>query len=515
MKNAIILWVDDEIELLKPHVLFLKEKGYEIVTASNGNDAIREVNNQPFDLIFLDENMPGLSGLETLNSIKLLRPDTPVVMITKSEEEDIMDQAIGSKIADYLIKPVNPNQILLTIKKHTETRRLVTMKTTQDYQVEFSRIGLQINSARTFDDWCEIYRKLVFWELELPAGSEMDDVIRLQKTEANNGFAKFIRQNYTGWFDEHAEEKPLLTPNVLKNAVFPMIDSGSKTILIVIDNLRLDQWQGIYSLIKDYLVLERDELYCSIVPTTTQYARNALFAGLMPLEIGQIYPELWVEEDEEESKNRYEEALLRRQLNRAGKGYRMHYEKVNNLRAGKKLLENIPNLLHNDLIVLVYNFVDLLSHARTEMEVIRELASDEPAYRSLTLSWFQHSYLFDLIRSLAAHPVRFVVTTDHGSVQVTNPVKVVGDRKTTVNLRYKQGRNLNYNPKEVFEIRQPGKIHLPSSGVTSSYIFATGYDFLIYPNNYNQFVGYYRNTFQHGGISLEEMIIPLMTLSPK
>ena len=517
MKKTLILWVDDEIDLLRPHILFLQEKGYEVVTVTNGNDAIGQVSERAFDLIFLDENMPGLSGLETLSRIKTLRPDVPVVMITKSEEENIMDQAIGSKIADYLIKPVNPNQILLSIKKHTQTRELVSQKTTRDYQAEFSNISLRINSARNFDDWCEIYRKLVYWELELEAsaGAEMEEILLFQKNEANREFAKYVSQNYLGWFDEKNAAKPLLSPSVMKNTIFPLLDKGEKVVFIVIDNLRLDQWQVIYQLVKDYLTVLNDELYCSILPTATQFARNALFSGLMPMEIGQLVPDLWISEEEEESKNQYEEELLRRQLSRAGKNAKTFYEKVNNLKAGRKLLEDIPSLLRNDLVVLVYNFVDLLSHARTEMEVIRELAVDEPAYRSLTLSWFQHSYLFDLIKALAAHPVTFVITTDHGSVRVANPVKVVGDKKTSVNLRYKQGRNLNYNPKEVFEIRQPARAHLPAAGVTSSYIFATGYDFLVYPNNYNYFVNYYRNTFQHGGISMEEMLIPLITLQPK
>lgn len=517
MKKTLILWVDDEIDLLRPHILFLQDKGYEVVTVTNGNDAISQVRNRAFDLIFLDENMPGLSGLETLSRIKTLRPEVPVVMITKSEEENIMDQAIGSKIADYLIKPVNPNQVLLSIKKHTQTRELVSQKTTQDYQAEFSSISLRIDSARNFTDWCEIYRKLVYWELELEssASAEMKEILLFQKNEANHEFAKYISQNYQSWFEEKNADKPLLSPSVMKNTIFPLLDKGEKVVFIVIDNLRLDQWQVIYQLLKDYLTVVNDVLYCSILPTATQFARNALFAGLMPLEIGQLLPELWISEDEDESKNQYEEELLRRQLNRTGKNVKTFYEKVNNLKAGKRLFEDILSLLRNDLIVLVYNFVDLLSHARTEMEVIRELAVNEPAYRSLTLSWFQHSYLFDLIKALAAHPVTFVLTTDHGSVRVANPVKVIGDKKTSVNLRYKQGRNLNYNPKEVFEIRQPARAHLPLTGVTSSYIFATGYDFLVYPNNYNYFVNYYRNTFQHGGISMEEMLIPLITLQPK
>jgi CheY-like chemotaxis protein len=516
-RSISILWVDDEMELLRPHILFLEDKGFLVVTTTNGNDAILKVGSRSFDLIFLDENMPGMNGLETLNGIKLLRPDIPVVMITKSEEEDIMDQAIGSKIADYLIKPVNPNQILLTIKKHTQTQQLVTQKTTSDYQLEFSKLGKLINSARDFDAWCEVYRKLVFWELGLESSTDsgMDEVLKLQKTEANSEFSRFIRSNYPGWFDDKASGKPSLSPTIIKQKVFPLLDEGHKTVLLVIDNLRLDQWQILHNLIRDFLTLEKDELYCSILPTATQYARNALFAGLMPKEIEQIYPDLWVNEDDDESKNQYEEDLLLRQIARLGKQYRVVYEKISNVRAGQKLLENISNMSSYDLVVVVYNFVDMLSHARTEMEVIRELANDEAAYRSITQSWFKHSHLFDLLREFSKMPVKIVITTDHGSVRVNNPVRVVGDKATSTNLRFKQGRNLNYNPKEVFEVKHPAKIHLPANNFTSSYIFAMQYDYLVYPNNYNYYVNYYRNTFQHGGISMEEMIIPVATLSSR
>jgi CheY-like chemotaxis protein len=512
-----ILWVDDEMELLRPHILFLEEKGFQVVTCTNGSDAIVKVGAQSFDLIFLDENMPGLSGLETLNSIKLLRPDIPVIMITKSEEEDIMDQAIGSKIADYLIKPVNPMQILLTIKKHTQTRELVTQKTTADYRTEFSRIGTRINEARTFETWCEIYRKIVYWELELESSTDsgMEEIIRLQKAEANQEFSRFIRSNYLDWFDDKNTTKPLMSPSLLRQKVFQLVDEGHKTVLIVIDNLRFDQWIMLHNLIRDFLVLENEELYCSILPTVTQFARNALFAGLMPMEIESIFPDLWVDEEDEESKNRFEEDLLNKQLSRLGRNYKVLYEKISNVRAGQKFLENISNIQSYDLTTVVYNFVDMLSHARTEMEVIRELANDEAAYRSISQSWFQHSHLFDMLRELSKLPVKLVITTDHGSVRVNNPIKVIGDRATSTNLRYKQGRNLNYNPKEVFEVKQPARIHLPSPAMTTSYIFAQHYDYLVYPNNYNHFVNFYRNTFQHGGISMEEMIIPIATLSPK
>jgi DNA-binding response OmpR family regulator len=517
MRKIIILWVDDEMELLKPHILFLEDKGFGVLTSTNGDDAIHIASTVPVDLIFLDENMPGMSGLETLRTLKLIKPNVPVIMITKSEEEDIMDKALGSKISDYLIKPVNPNQILLTIKKYIDSQRLVSQTTDSDYRAEFSILTGLINSAQTLDQWKDIYSKLVYWEIEIAESTEqgMEEILRMQKSEANQGFTRFIKSNYNNWFDDKNPDMPLLSHNVFRDKVFPLVNSGNKVILILIDNLRLDQWRVLYRQMSDYFVIDNDELYCGILPSVTQYARNALFAGLMPMEIEEFYPDLWINDEEDETKNQYEEELLRKQMQRHRNNGKLYYEKVNNQRAGKKLVENYKNLLSYDLSVIVVNFVDVLSHSRTDMEVIRELAGDEAAYRSLTISWFQHSNLFELIKLLSGQKIKLIITTDHGSIRVFNPVKVIGDKKTSSNLRYKLGRNLNYNPREVFEIRQPGRIHLPRINLTSSYIFACNNDFLVYPNNYNHFANFYRNTFQHGGISLEELLIPLAVMSPK
>ncbi len=510
-----ILWTDDEIDLLKPYILFLEEKNYQVTTAANGTDAISLVEVHDFDLIFLDENMPGISGLETLEQIKGIKPSIPVVMITKSEEEDIMDEALGGKISDYLIKPVNPKQILLTIKKNIDTKRLVTEKTTSGYQAEFGQIGMKINSARNFQDWVEIYTRLVYWEMELESSSNsgMDEVLKMQKTEANNEFSRFIRTNYAGWFSGKSDDVPLLSHQMMRNKIFPLLEQG-KVVVVLIDNLRYDQWKIIEQEINSLFRTEEESIFSSILPTATQYARNAMFSGLMPAEIQEKHPGLWVDENEEGGKNANEEELCRLQMKKLGMDYSFNYEKVTNQRVGKKILENYNDLLNFDLNILVYNFVDMLSHARTEMEMIRELAFDESSYRSLMHSWFQHSYLYDLLKQLAGQDLKLVITTDHGAVRVSNPVKVIGDRQTSVNLRYKQGKNLNYNPKEVYEINHPGDIYLPKTNMTSSYIFAMNNDFMVYPNNYNHFVNHFKNTFQHGGISMEEMLIPVSILSP-
>lgn len=513
MKKEQILWADDEIDLLKPHILFLQQKGYDVTTVSSGRDALDLCQSQHFDLIILDENMPGLSGLETLSRIKEYDRDVPVIMITKSEEENIMNQAIGNKISDYLIKPVNPNQILLSIKKNLNQRKMISEKTTSDYQQEFNRIGQQINGASTWNEWMEIYRKLVFWELELEnADSNMDELLKMQKTEANSAFTKFIKKNYEKWVT--TDDHPIMSPDLFKKKVFPLLDNDEKVFVILIDNFRLDQWWVIKPLLSEYFTFE-EELYSSILPTATQYARNAIFSGLMPDQIAKMFPELWVDEDEEEGKNLNEAPLIQTQIDRFRKKYSFSYNKINESQFGDRLIQNFSQLERNQLNVIVLNFVDMLSHARTESKMIRELASTEAAYRSLTESWFKHSSTMELFKKIAEKNYRIILTTDHGTIHVDNPVKVIGDRNTNTNLRYKVGKNLSYNPKQVYEIKNPEKFGLPSPNVSSTYIFATGRDFLAYPNNYNYYVGYYKDTFQHGGISMEEMMIPLVTLERK
>ena len=515
MKEIRILWTDDEVDLLKPLILFLEEKGYRVITASSGDEAIKLVKEQGFDLIFLDENMPGKSGLETLNVIKLLNPGLPVVMVTKSEEEDIMDEAIGAKISDYLIKPVKPNQLLLSIKKNIDTRRLVSKHTTSAYQAEFGSIGMLINTAWSFDDWVEIFRKLTYWDMEMESSMDggLKEIIRMQHAEANAGFSRYIKTNYHSWFGKDPENKPLLSPGIFSQRIFPLIEGGEKICLVLVDNLRYDQWKAIQPMVEEHYRVDKEEIYCSILPTATQYARNSMFAGLMPLEIENLYPDLWIDEEDEGSKNLREESLLEKQVQRSGIRMKHTYEKINNSKGGKKLVENTGNLLDFDLSTIIFNFVDIISHARTEMEMIKELAYDERAYRSLTRTWFEHSHLLDFLKELSGHQVKVLLTTDHGTIRVQNPLKVVGDRKTSANLRYKQGKSLNYDPEKVFEIRTPSDIYLPKSHISSSYIFASNYDYLVYANNYNHYANYFRNTFQHGGISMEEMMIPLVSLS--
>ena len=519
MSNGLLLWVDDEIELLHAHIIFLEKKGYEVITVSNGTDAIEECGRHNFDLVLLDEMMPGISGLETLQKIKEILPATPVVMVTKSEEENIMDQAIGAKIADYLIKPVNPNQILLTLKKNIHQKEIVTEATQTGYQQSFMDISAKIDSCRTVEDWINVYKLLIHWELELSSTeSNMTEMLMMQKSEANNGFAKFVRNNYMDWVDprnSQSTDRPMMSNNIFSRKIFPLLDKGEKVFLIVIDNFRYDQWRMLAHEIGDMFDIDED-LYMSILPTATQYARNAIFSGLMPNQIAKMFPDLWVDEDEDEGKNLNEAPLIQTQLERYRRAAtRFSYHKVNDSAGADKLLQQFKQMEGNDLNVLVINFIDMLSHARTESRMVRELANNESAYRSITLSWFRHTVLAELFRKLAESDFTIVLTTDHGSIRASRPIKIVGDRNTNTNLRYKLGKNLNYNAKEVFAIKDPQKAQLPAPNLSTSYVFAMGDTFFAYPNNYNYYVSYYKDTFQHGGISMEEMLIPLVTLKRK
>ncbi len=514
--QAHLLWADDEIDLLKPHILFLEGKGYRVTTVNNGRDAIDTVKVTDIDLVFLDENMPGISGIDALAEIKQIKPNLPVIMITKNEEEHIMEEAIGSKIADYLIKPVNPNQILLSLKKNLDEQRFINQKTTQGYQREFMQIGMSVSEKLSFQEWTDVYKKLVYWEMQLDETSEdgMKEVLETQKADANRAFCKFVTQNYLS-FLQNDNSGTLLSHNLFRKAINPHLDSEEPVYVILLDNLRFDQWRAISETLNSVLRTDSEDLYMSILPTTTQYARNAIFSGMLPLDIEKTFPEKWSNDEDEGGKNLYEKEFLEEQLKRLRRDVKFSYHKITRLDHAKALVDNVNNMRNNQLNVIVYNFVDAFSHARTDVNIVRELADDEAAYRNVTATWFKHSPLWEAIQRIAEKPCKIIITTDHGSVRVKDPIKVVGDKNVNTNLRYKQGKTLTYNPKEVYEVKKPHEIKLPLQHLSSSFIFAKENDFFAYPNNYNYYAKYYKHTFQHGGISMEEMLCPIIVLSPK
>ncbi|MBP6455799.1 MAG: PglZ domain-containing protein [Chitinophagaceae bacterium] len=512
-----ILWIDDELESLKSQIIFLKNKGYEVFSCSNGHDALDFLKTEQVDVVLLDESMPGITGIETLALIREQFQHLPVVMITKNEEENIMEEAIGSQITDYLIKPVNPNQVLLSLKKIFDSKSLVSDKTVQMYLQEFRNMFEAINNKPNYEEWVELYKKLVYWELEIQKSEslEMMDVFTSQKDEANQDFCKFIEKNYASWI-KNENEAPMMSHNLMKQFVFPRLNDDVSTFFILIDNLRFDQWKTIQPILNEYFVTKNEEIFSAILPTSTQYSRNSIFSGLLPIDIEKKFPNEWKNDAEEGGKNLHEELFLKELIKRElKKEIPFSYTKITNHHNGELLVNNIQDMLHNQLNVVVYNFVDMLSHARTEMEVLKELANDELAYRSLSASWFQHSPLFSALKKIADKNIQLIIATDHGSIRVKNATKVIGDKETTSNIRYKHGKNLNFDSKTVISFKVPEEAGLPKPNFNSAFIFAKNDGYLCYPNNYNYYVNYFKNTFQHGGVSLEEMLIPAIVLEPK
>ncbi len=510
-----ILWADDEIDQLKPHIIFLENKGFEIVPVTNGSDAVTLIKERVFDIVFLDEQMPGMDGLATLNKIKQSQPSLPVVMITKSEEESIMEDAIGGKISDYLIKPVNPNQILLTVKRILERKRIRNEKFAQSYLRNFNKISERIREDTGWEEWIDIYQQLTRWEIDLETSEEsLRQVLSDQYQEANQEFGRYIHRSYQQWLTQQTPQRPALSVDILPEYVLPHVENGQTTLFFVVDCMRYDQWLVFESLLTDFYSIDTD-FYYSILPTATPYSRNAIFSGLFPLEIEEIYPEMWEQGDSESSLNQYEKELLEQQLEREGLNLNFKYEKILNTDEGQRIADHIHNYTQSPLSTFVYNFVDTLVHSRSDSDVLKEIAPDVPAFRSLTRTWFQHSSLLRILKDLAEEEVVIVITSDHGAVRALRDTKVYGDKDTSTNLRYKYGRNLKAEESAALFIEDPNSYMLPSPKLVNNYIIAKEDYYFVYPTNYHRYQNRYRDTFLHGGASMEEMILPIATLRPR
>ena len=527
MPKGNILWVDDEIDLLKPHIMLLEQRGYAVRTAMSGEDAIAISLDEPVDLVFLDENMPGMGGLQTLEALKAQHPETPVVMVTKSEEEDLMEQAIGKKISDYLTKPVNPTQVLLAVKKFLEGRQIMNEAVSRDYTQEFARTSIELMNARSAADWIQLYTKLVQWEMEFDehGGLGLRQTLLDQKREMNSEFGKFIERNYRDWVntiyvESNAADRPPLSPDIVEQWVLPELQSDAKqnVVFFVIDCMRLDQWLIMEAELRNLFKITRN-YHFGILPTATPYARNSIFSGLFPSEFSKVVPNIWsTKEDDENSLNRDEAIMLQKLLERKRVKLRndLKYIKIIDRDYGAGIAQNITTHAKNHLTAIVVNFVDMLAHTRSDSPILKEIAPDESAYRSLTRSWFLHSSLFEMFKSLANVPnLKIIVSTDHGSIRSLRGAKVIGDRETSTSLRYKYGRNVKAEEKQAMTIKRPEDCKLPTRGVASNYIIAKEDYYFIYPTDYHKFLNYYRDTFQHGGISMEEVILPVVTMEAK
>jgi CheY-like chemotaxis protein len=516
-KRASIMWVDDEIDLLKSHIVFLEEKGYSVRSVSNGEDAVDLIQKEPFDLVLLDQMMPGMDGLTTFVRIKDALPAMPVVMITKMEEEELIDEALRKRIDDFLLKPVNPVQILSAVRRILERREIRQRELSREYVEDFNSIEGVRSQTQGPREWIDIHTRLSQWDVMLdqfPDAGLMQSHLD-QRRQCNVEFCMFIEKSYRKWVS--GEDRPLLSVDVVSDFVAPYLSSNKRVYFIVVDCLRLDQWLTIEPMLEPYFSIKRDYYY-SILPTATPYSRNSIFGGLFPSELATTYPEFWNETGSDETgKNRFEKQLLERQIRKMGLKVNpsVKYIKVYSPDEAVQARKQIPTLQAIPLVALVFNFVDIVAHSRSESRVLQEMLPNESAYRSFTASWFMHSPLYDILKAISLQDAVAVVTTDHGSVLSRRSAVALGDRETSTNVRYKFGTNLNCDPRYAVQVRNPAEFKLPGGGINKNYIIAKEDYYFVYPTNFHEYERQYKDSFQHGGISMEEMILPCVTMTPK
>ncbi len=515
-----ILWADDEIELLRAHIIFLEQRGYRVTSVANGTDALTHILHETIDLVLLDEQMPGMGGLETLAAIREVQSDVPVVMVTKSEEEHQMEEALGGQINDYLTKPVNPSQILLTCKRLLEHGRLRNERISQDYMRRFNQITLALMNPLSHEEWVVLYRELVRYDVLLEYDQAAREVLADQYREANRVFGRYIEEAYQGWIrqlDKHSSrERPVLSPEVIPKWVLPELRKERPVVFMVIDCMRHDQWLELEKLLNPWFSMKKD-FYYSILPTATPYSRNAIFSGLLPRDIARRYSCNWsAGQDDEHSRNRHEEDYLAALLRRKGtSNVRTRYHKLVSKADGQALARAAADCLQADLSAIVVNFVDILAHSRSDSDVLKELAPDERAYRAVTRTWLEHSWLLQAFQILAKHDCTIVMTSDHGAVRSLHPTTVRGDRSTSTALRFKCGRRLKANKRHAICISDPPAYGLPADNLTTDYLIAKEDYYFVYPTNYHRYANLYRDSIQHGGAAMEEMILPVIRMRPR
>jgi len=514
MNNNKILWVDDEIDFLKSHMLFLESKGYNIIPANSGEDAIDICNNEHVDLVLLDEMMTGMDGIETLKIIKEKHPNLPVVMVTKNEEEWLMDEAISQKIANYLIKPVNPTQILIACKNILDNQKISDEKNIKDFLSYYNHLSNLDFLNLSYDEWIENYDKLCLWLIKLESfdSNNFSDMIYEQKNILNKQFITFIQNNYLTWL-KNEDVRPIMSPDIFDKSIAPLLSKDRKVVFIIIDCLRTDQWKAISPFFEKNFKINTN-YHLSILPTATPFARNSIFSGLFPLDIKQNYPELWKKMFLDKKFNKYEDELFQLLLNRKGfSNKKQSYVKISDFNAGKKFFNKINDFQNTDILNIVVNFVDILGHTRSESEILKELIPNESAYRQSIYNWFQNSWLKDCINAFSEWEVDIVITSDHGNTIVDRPCVVKADQTASTGVRYKYGRNLNVKDKNVLKIKNPEKYKLPMLDVNTQYLISTDNSFFVYSNEYHKYINMYKGTFQHGGISMDEMLVPLINLT--
>ena len=513
-----VLWIDDNIDELRSHILFLGQKGYEVEGATNGRDGLALLNEKNFDAVLLDEMMPGMGGLETLEEIRKTHEHVPVIMITKSEAEDLMTKAIGRRIDDYLVKPVSPLQIMAALKKQVEAHKITEQQVTRDYLSHFQAVGDRVATAESPADWEGIYNDLVTWGMDLFRYSDHGLLATQdeQISAANLALGKYVREHYKDWV-QGSDGAPMMSPNLYEARIEPEVQKSDQVLWITIDCMRMDQWRMVEPLLEPYYHMERSQ-YWSMLPTATPYARNAMFAGLWPLDIAKKFPKLWHDgQHDESSRNAHEDKLLAAQLERldspaAGS---MRYFKISDARDTDSLRRDFSSLGNVRLVAGVYNFLDIMAHGRSQNSILKELAPDEAAFRTLMRTWFEHSSLFEVLKAAARRGATTIVTTDHGSMFSRRATKIRGNRDASSNVRYKFGDNLTVEDKRVMLMKNPADYQLPPNSAIETYAVTTENYYLVYPTNYHEYERLYRDSFQHGGISLEEMICPFAVLRPR